>query len=292
MAPEASFVDKSLALLTVASGLGALTLVGYRVVGALNRRRRRKVVSKVVEVLLGTMGTLYVRNRKNPEMTLEHLLMVLLHVPDVAAALRDRDVPLSELRAQVNTHLAALETVERTPLGPECSPQLLGVVRTAARKVRGETELDAALEMIEGLLLELSTANESFAQRILATHGIDRDRPLVLAPSDAPRQGRKNGQAAPETNSRADVILWNDKVTTMEGVIAILTQCFPMNDTEATYLMATVHVMGRARVWTGNRDQASEHAVRCTALARARGWPLRVSVEELADDPEWLGGWG
>lgn len=292
MAPEASSVDKSLALLTVASGLGALSLVGYRVVGALNRRRRGKIVSKVVKVLLATMGTLYVPNRKNLEMTLEHLLMILLHVPDVAAALRDREVPLSELRTQVDTHLAALETVEQTALRPECSPKLVRVMRTAARKVRGETELDAALEMLEGLLLELSTEDGSFAQRILATHGINRDRPVVLAPPHAPRYGRKNGQVAPEKNSLADVIFWNDKVTTMDGVIAIITQCFPMNDTEATYLMATVHVMGRARVWTGNRGQASEHAVRCTTMARTRGWPLRVSVEELVDDPEWLGGWG
>lgn len=77
------------------------------------------------------------------------------------------------------------------------------------------------------------------------------------------------------------VILHNDDFTTMEFVVEVLIKVFYKSMQEAEALMLAVHHAGQASVGVYSYDIACTKAARATELARAEGFPLRITVEEV-----------
>ena len=78
---------------------------------------------------------------------------------------------------------------------------------------------------------------------------------------------------------RYKVIIHNDDFTTMEFVVMVLEQVFLKREEEATALMLQVHHSDKAVVGIYTYDIALSKARKATALARDKGYPLRLTVE-------------
>ncbi len=74
------------------------------------------------------------------------------------------------------------------------------------------------------------------------------------------------------------VFIHNDDFTTMEFVVFILTTVFHKSMAEAEQLMMQVHHSDKAPVGTYTYDIAMTKASKATELARAEGFPLRLTV--------------
>ncbi len=75
------------------------------------------------------------------------------------------------------------------------------------------------------------------------------------------------------------VIFHNDDYTTMEFVIEVLRIFFRKSETEATFIMLTVHKKGSAVAATYTRDVAETKVEQVTKYAREHGMPLLVTAE-------------
>jgi ATP-dependent Clp protease adaptor protein ClpS len=75
------------------------------------------------------------------------------------------------------------------------------------------------------------------------------------------------------------VIFHNDDYTTMEFVIMVLVQFFQKTETEATYIMLTVHRKGSAVAGVYTRDIAESKVEKVTSFARENGMPLLLTTE-------------
>jgi len=81
---------------------------------------------------------------------------------------------------------------------------------------------------------------------------------------------------------RYRVLMHNDDVTTMDFVVGLLRAVFGKPHAEARRIMLEVHETGVALVEVVPLEEAETHVVRCKSLARARGFPLALTIE-LAD---------
>ncbi|MBR6490133.1 MAG: ATP-dependent Clp protease adaptor ClpS [Muribaculaceae bacterium] len=75
------------------------------------------------------------------------------------------------------------------------------------------------------------------------------------------------------------VIIHNDDFTTMEFVVKILVEVFYKPESEATAIMLAVHEQGKGVVGLYSYDMAVSMARKATAMAKAEGFPLRITVE-------------
>lgn len=75
------------------------------------------------------------------------------------------------------------------------------------------------------------------------------------------------------------VIFHNDDFTTMEFVTDVLCRVFGKATDEAVVLMMKVHREGQAIVGVYTYDVAMTKASTATSLARAEGFPLRITCE-------------
>jgi ATP-dependent Clp protease adaptor protein ClpS len=75
------------------------------------------------------------------------------------------------------------------------------------------------------------------------------------------------------------VVFHNDYYTTMEFVIEVLRVFFHKSETEATFIMLTVHKKGSAVAATYTRDVAETKVSQVMKHARERGMPLLVTAE-------------
>ena len=75
------------------------------------------------------------------------------------------------------------------------------------------------------------------------------------------------------------VIFHNDDFTTMEFVVKVLVDVFYKSESEATVIMLTVHEQGKAVVGIYSYDMAVSMTNRATAMAKAEGYPLRITYE-------------
>ena len=78
---------------------------------------------------------------------------------------------------------------------------------------------------------------------------------------------------------RYKVVIHNDDFTTMEFVVTILVQIFLKSQEEAEALMLQVHHSSKAVVGIYSYDIAASKARKATEMARAEGYPLRLTVE-------------
>lgn len=78
---------------------------------------------------------------------------------------------------------------------------------------------------------------------------------------------------------RYAVIIHNDDFTTMDFVVRILMEVFFKEQAEAEAMMLAVHHKGKAIVGVYSYDVALSKIQRATAMARAEGFPLRLTCE-------------
>lgn len=76
------------------------------------------------------------------------------------------------------------------------------------------------------------------------------------------------------------VIMLNDDFTTMEFVVNVLETIFNKDKASAEALMLMVHNNGRAAVGTYPYDIALTKIGKAMALAKEKGFPFRMTVEE------------
>ena len=77
-----------------------------------------------------------------------------------------------------------------------------------------------------------------------------------------------------------NVIMLNDDFTTMEFVVNVLETIFNKDKASAEALMLTVHNKGRAAVGTYPYDIALTKIGKAMTLAKEKGFPFRMTVEE------------
>ncbi|MBR5639026.1 MAG: ATP-dependent Clp protease adaptor ClpS [Muribaculaceae bacterium] len=75
------------------------------------------------------------------------------------------------------------------------------------------------------------------------------------------------------------VIFHNDDFTTMEFVVKVLMEVFYKSESDATAIMLAVHEQGRGVAGIYSYDIALSKANKATAMAKAEGFPLRITVE-------------
>ena len=75
------------------------------------------------------------------------------------------------------------------------------------------------------------------------------------------------------------VIFHNDDFTTMEFVVKVLIEVFFKSQSEATTIMLAVHETGKGVVGLYSYDMAVSMTNRATAMAKAEGYPLRITYE-------------
>lgn len=75
------------------------------------------------------------------------------------------------------------------------------------------------------------------------------------------------------------VILHNDDFTTMEFVVMVLAVVFRKTEADAERIMLDVHRQGRGVAGIYTYDIAVTKAQKTIQMARAEGFPLRLSVE-------------
>lgn len=78
---------------------------------------------------------------------------------------------------------------------------------------------------------------------------------------------------------RYKVILHNDDFTTMEFVVMVLAVVFRKTEADAESIMLNVHRQGRGIAGIYTYDIALTKAQKATQMARAEGFPLRITVE-------------
>lgn len=76
-----------------------------------------------------------------------------------------------------------------------------------------------------------------------------------------------------------NVVFYNDDVTPMEFVIAILVKIFRHSEQAAIELTMKVHNDGSAVAGVYNFELAEQKGIETTSVARQNGYPLVVKVE-------------
>ena len=77
------------------------------------------------------------------------------------------------------------------------------------------------------------------------------------------------------------VIFHNDDFTTMEFVVEVLKTVFYKSEAEAGVIMMKVHHEGQAEVGTYSYDVAMTKIELTKSMARAEGFPLRLSCVQV-----------
>ena len=80
------------------------------------------------------------------------------------------------------------------------------------------------------------------------------------------------------------VIIWNDDITTMDFVVSVLTKVFHKAPQEAAALMMDVHEKGHGIAGVYTYDIAVSKKARADAMSMEKGFPLVLTLEEIAHE--------
>lgn len=98
--------------------------------------------------------------------------------------------------------------------------------------------------------------------------------------ADQKRQGSSMTQERIKRPARYDVVFHNDDFTTMDFVVKVLRHVFFLSEEDAFDIMLKVHHIGKATVGSYVLDIARSKARTAIRMARAEGFPLKVTIEE------------
>jgi ATP-dependent Clp protease adaptor protein ClpS len=107
-------------------------------------------------------------------------------------------------------------------------------------------------------------------------------KPPPRPPATAPNEGEDvdvKDRPKSATPRLYKVVFHNDDYTTQEFVIHVLRSIFHKTETEATFIMLTVHKKGSGVAGVYTRDIAETKVQQVTTLAREYGMPLLVTSE-------------
>jgi len=90
----------------------------------------------------------------------------------------------------------------------------------------------------------------------------------------------EEGEPALEEPSKYAAVLHNDDYTTMDFVVEVLKAYFAKSTEEAVRVMLQVHQAGRGVAGVYSHEIAETKASQVMEAARARGFPLRCTVEK------------
>ncbi len=182
----------------------------------------------------------------------------------VFALERDGGPDLAPVRESLEAHLDALPS-EKVPPDAPLGPDLMAAIQSAATSAEQEAKALSLRDVLERM----------------------RDDRLVAALLDAadrPPPSRPSGRlGAPYRATAASdlvaILLLDDDVSSMEGVLAVLRGAFAKGNAEALHLMLTTHYEGRAVVGRYPRTEAEALRERAVTHARTMGMPLAIELE-------------
>jgi ATP-dependent Clp protease adaptor protein ClpS len=244
-----------------------LLLLGLSLGGSVlwhGARRRPPRQTPTLTIAL-TVAALEAARRGHARVAPEHLVLAALF-PIEHAAGKD----LGSVRDAVEARLAETPSDPSGPMDPravQLSQALLGAIRRASFGAMREAR---ALGLRD--VLDEASSDPSVGELVDAA--FDAPDPIPSAPESARIMGTP--YRAP-SDDRAEIVLWNDDVSTMEGVMDVLRECFAKSEAEALHLMLTTHMVGRAVVGRYAWDEAKARVLRATERARKAGMPLIVT---------------
>ncbi len=107
-------------------------------------------------------------------------------------------------------------------------------------------------------------------------------KPPAEPPSTTPQKGDEADvidRPESKTPRLYKVIFHNDDFTTQEFVVHVLRTFFRKTETEATFIMLTVHRKGSGVAGVYTRDVAETKVQQVMAFAREHGMPLLLTAE-------------
>jgi ATP-dependent Clp protease ATP-binding subunit ClpA len=248
------------------------------------------------------------RQRRFTTLSLEQLLLALLHNPQAAEVLRACSVDISELHGHLHALVLESATVAAgtTPVEPEVTQEFTRALQraimhvqstrsrvatsTGVRRMAWRTAMRVlhAFKVFVGqgtvdgadLVVAILGEKESPAAQLLRSRGVTRlDATRYLA--HGVRRSDPAPLASPQvgTTGEFDVVLVNDDYTPMDFVVTVLRDQFGLGLDAATRVMFGVHHEGRAVAGRFPADIAAEKVERVQAAARQEEHPLRCIAE-------------
>lgn len=238
--------------------------------------------------------------------SLEQLLLALLHNPPAARVLRACSVDIDGLHSCLTANI--LENtpvrVERVAAVPQPSPEVQRAVERAIARVLstrgrmpfsnrlGRTAWHAAARVLAfmrvpwggfvngaDVLVSVLAENESFAAKELQRHGATRfDVTNYLAHGIKKSELAKPLVTQRQARGRMDVVLVNDDFTPMEFVVKVLQDHFMLDSESAERVMLRIHSEGRFVCGRFDDDVAVSKMELVRAAALREQHPLRCVV--------------
>ncbi len=242
------------------------------------RKGRVQVTGDVLEILGIAMRD--AEQRGHRPATVTHLALAILAEPTIARDLDERGVSLEDLYDDIERLLpprgdAPVTLTLRDGEESDIVPLLKASGRHGGFGPGPRHVFRALLESEHQALRD-----------VFARHGVTAGRlpppssPKLDAGSPPRRPEVGPYRGAPNVNASSEVILWNDKKTTMPFVIELLRGSFGVVEPQATRLMLAIHRDGLAVVGTYERHEAERLARTSMQFARDNGFPLKVTVED------------
>lgn len=209
--------------------------------------------------------------RRQPQMTMEHLLASLLYDDVTAFVLEHSGARVAELEQALAAHLdGSMAGATATSAPPTTHPDLLRVLRRASRSAAR----DRAAELTgRHVLIALLAETQSVARRLLLESGLD---PKALPSEDLLLSRRRSALPLPGTR----IIVHNDDRSTMKFVVGVFETHFAMSHTRAVHHMLSVHHRGRCALGPYEREEALAKIEQVLRHAKESGMPLRLTLEE------------
>jgi ATP-dependent Clp protease adapter protein ClpS len=233
--------------------------------GVLNRRTWHVLVTATSEA----------SQRGHRLLGAEHVALTLLYDSEIADELEARGVDLKSLYDDLERGLGPRVEVPTALKEGDITSGLLRLLRMSAPLLPPRPPQILAVILSDG---------PAEIRATYAKHGVTAEtwrahapaRPDDPPPSDALESGPY--RTIENANAKFDVLFWNDKKTPMIFVVDLLRGTFGILEPYATRLTLTVDREGVAVVAAYDHADAERLARMAIDLARARGYPLKVTV--------------
>jgi ATP-dependent Clp protease adapter protein ClpS len=235
------------------------------------------------------------RGRRQPLLTLEHVVHAMTGDPDGAALLSACGADVDKLRAKLARRLDHLPNFLPPPAtdGSDLAP-VVELQRALQRAALRAQSAGRATITLAGFLAAVVREKTAYAVAALK-----RQRVTWLSVTLHDAHGASLGAATPElprarllgrwrpaprdpadrcAADRYEVVFHNDDYTTREFVIELLTTLFARSHDDAEALMLEVHERGTGSAGSYPLDEALRLVERATRAARRAEFPLRLSI--------------